>query len=177
MLTGRFIKYVFPAATGTEVCQLQSTAGAGSLVLNGNLSNNINTEVSFIDNGYCRNLLLFSANDLSAVNFTINGTQNGVGISETLQGPNNAKVATENVFDIITSITVDGAADAVTIGSGPVGFFLAINIDQFLSPIGYNLAVNFGSADPVSNSPSYTVYGTLDNISLNGYIYSDLIAN
>lgn len=176
MLTGRYVKYIFPAATGTEVCQSQD-AGPGRLILNGDLSDNLESFVSFVNNGYCRTLSLSSPDDLSAANFTISGMQNGVPVTEVLSGPNNNTVYGVTLYDIVTLITVDRLVGNIQVGSGTAGFFNPIAIDQSMSPIGYNLAVNYGQTDIPVHAPEYTVYGTLDTVTFNGFTASENINN
>jgi len=95
----------------------QTLAGAGSLTLNGTLAQG--GTVDF--HGFARVVSLTSANNLSAVNFTVTGSVNGASVSETLAGPNNTTVETANIFDEVTSVTSSNAANGISIGTGTTG--------------------------------------------------------
>lgn len=168
----RSLSYIFPAGNTTDVCALQTLTGAGNLVLNGNLANPITNQVSFIAKGYSRSVSITSGDDLSARTFTVNGIQNGIIITETITGPNNTTVYGVEVYDVITSISVDDVATAVSIGSGWKGFFPLIGINLERDFINYTLTL----AKLTANSVSFSVYGTLDNI-INNKTYLDNITN
>jgi hypothetical protein len=89
-----------------------------NLTLNGSLVG-INGQVSFISNGYASGLSFTSGLNVSTSTFTIVGTYNGLIIQESLAGPNNNTVYTNNLFHTIISIsaTGGGVANAFTIGS------------------------------------------------------------
>jgi len=110
----------WPIPNVAAICALQDTAGAANLLINGSLASGItNPTVTF--NGFSRKVSLTSANNLSGINFTINGQLNGQAISETLVGPNANTVATTNNFDAIFSIHVNGAVTQVSVGTGTTG--------------------------------------------------------
>lgn len=101
-----------PAAVNS-IALLQDLGAAGSLNLNG--ANNV-----FTSNN--RQITLTSANNLSAVNFVITGTDTyGAVQSETLAGPNANTVTSVGYYSSVTSITTDGAAAAVSVGLGLAG--------------------------------------------------------
>lgn len=168
----RSLSYIFPAGNTTDVCLLQTLGGAGNLTINGNLANLVNGQVSFIQKGYSRQISLTSANDLSARQFTITGMQNGITITENITGPNANTVYSAQVYDVVTSISVDGAANAVSVGTGWQGFFSLIAINLERDVINYTLTL----AKLTAASVSFSVYGTLDNI-VNNRTYLDHIAN
>jgi hypothetical protein len=171
------LKYVFPVANTSDVCALQTTAGAANLILNGNLANPISNQVSFISNGYSRSVSLTSTVNLSGVNFTIIGTQNGVSVSQTVAGPNNNTIyanPTTVVYDTITSISVSGAvATGVSIGTGYTGFFPLININLERDVINYSLS----TAQVTAASIHTTIFNTNDNIYQNGSTFLNSVAN
>lgn len=155
----RSLSYIFPAGNTTDVCLLQSLGGAGNLTINGNLANLVNGQVSFIQKGYSRQISLTSANDLSARQFTITGMQNGVTITENITGPTaGATVYSTQVYDVISSISVNGAINAVSAGTGYIGFFplIAINLEKPI--ISYSLTIAPDAATPT------IVYNTLYNM-------------
>ena len=156
----RTLRYVFPAGNTTAVCLLQTLNSAGSLALNGTLANPINSQVSFISRGYARQISLTSANNLSGRTFTITGSQNGVVVIENLTGPNNNTVYSTEFYDVINSISVNGAAAAVSAGSGHSGFFKLIGINLERPIISYALSIQ---QETVASIPSL-LYNTLLDI-------------
>lgn len=171
----RSFKFVFPSPRGTEICALQTLGAAGSAALNGTLSNATQTVASFVLKGYCRSLAITSANNLSAINFTATGTQNGVTVTEVIAGPNNNSVYGTVLFDEITSITTSGAAAAFSIGGGLAGFFNVITVDPYLKPTNYSLMVtgiNVGKANE-----DFNLWGGNQTISQNGSTYLQNIDN
>ncbi len=172
----RSLKYIFPGAFGDEVCTLQDVGGAQSLILNGTLADLIGNTVSFIQRGYCRTVSITSANDLSAQTFTVRGTQNGVYIQEDIAGPNAQTRYGGMIFDIITDISVDGAVAGVSVGSGFEGFYGLIEIDPYMSPNNYSLKVT-GGGTIFRNNVTFDLYGSNDDLALNGFTYLDNIAS
>lgn len=168
----RSLSYIFPAGNTTDVCLLQTLGGAGNLNLNGNLANLVNGQVSFIQKGYSRQISLTSGNNLSGRTFTVTGMQNGVTLTENITGPNNNTVYSVQVYDVINSISVDGAVNAVSVGTGWQGFFPLIGINFERDFINYTLTL----ARLTAASVSFSVYGTLDNI-VNNKTYLDHITN
>lgn len=166
-------QYIFPDANTQDVCLIQDTTGNVNLVLNGNLAQN--GQVSFINNGYSRQVSFTSINNLSSATFTIYGTQNGVSISEIVTGPNNDTVYSTNIYDTIIMITSSIAVSLVSVGSGYSGFFQLLNpLYTGIGNLNYNftLGSTFGT-----NIISTAVYGTLQTIANNGSTFSDIITN
>lgn len=168
----RSLSYIFPAGNTTDVCLLQTLGGVGNLNLNGNLANLVNGQVSFIQKGYSRQISLTSVNNLSGRTFTVTGMQNGVTLTENITGPNNNTVYSVQVYDVINSISVDGGAVGISIGTGWQGFFPLIGINLERDVINYTLTL----ARLTAASVSFSVYGTLDNI-VNNRTYLDHITN
>lgn len=169
----RFLTYTFPAGNTQDVCLSQTLAGGGNLNLNGNLVNPLNKQVSFIQKGYSRQISLTSGGNLSGATFTINGIQNGVAISENITGPNNNTVYSIQIYDVINSISVDQAVNAISVGTGFSGFFPLIGINLEKDVINYTLTI----ARLTDVSVSFSVYGTLDRIINNGQTYANNITN
>lgn len=163
----RYISYTFPPANTQDVCLAQTLGAAGALKLNGNLANETWSQVPFVSRGYSRQISITTTSDLSARTFTVNGIQNGVSIRETITGPNNTIAYSTLVYDIITSITVDGVVGAnVSVGTGWKGFFLiSTNLERDV--INYTLTVAKTTATAVQTA----MYGTIDNIFNNGSTY------
>ena len=171
-MTLRSLSYTFPAGNVTDVCASQTLAGAGAMTLNGNLVNKVNGVMSFAVHGYSRGVSVFSTNDLSGVTFTIIGIQNGVSITENITGPNNSTTYGTLAYDTITSITANGAAAAVSIGSGWQGFFM-VAPNLWTDVVNYTLTLRGGAA---ATAPQFGVFGGLNNIVNNGSTYFTNIA-
>ncbi len=105
------------ASSSANIGTYAAVAAAGKLTLNGSRVG-VNGQVSFINIGYASGLSITSTEDISAATFTIVGTYNGLIIQESLVGPNDETVYTNNLFHTIISISVnDAIAEAFTIGS------------------------------------------------------------
>ncbi len=170
----RFLSYTFPAGNATDVCAPQTIVAAGNLVLNGNLVNKVTGVMSFVNQGYSRQVSITSTNNLTGRTFTVNGTQNGVPITENITGGNTTTVYGTLIYDVITSITVDGAvASNVSVGSGWQGFFPLIGINLERDVINYTLTLGKLTAANVNTA----VFGTLSNLVNNGHTYLDSITN
>jgi hypothetical protein len=158
------IEYNWISANTTYIAAVQSLGGAGSMVLNGS---NVGP---FQIPGMIRAVSLTSLNNNSAVNFTITGTVNGRTLSQTIAGPNANTVETTTVFDVITSITTNGAINAVSAGIGHTGFTPWFTCD-------YNRGVfNLSCAVDVTNNAgaiTYSFVGTLDDVaSIVPYVFN-----
>jgi hypothetical protein len=167
----RSITYTWPASNETDVCKQQLLAVAGNLVLNGNLANQTNSAVNFIGYGYARSITITSTVNLSGSTFTIIGTQNGENIREERAGPTaNNTVESANVFDIITSISVNSAAANVKVGSGYRGYFKLIGINLERDIINYSLSIH-----KLTNiSKATEISGILSDIVNNGVQFDNL---
>jgi hypothetical protein len=123
------VVYRWVAADPNAVCLLQDGNVGVPIVLNGTLttaaSPNITglssqpPSVAYFDK-IARVVSISSLNDLH-VNFTITGTYNGSQVSETLLGPNIGTVNTTQVYNTVTSVSVDGPAVGLNIGTGHTG--------------------------------------------------------
>lgn len=143
----RILKYIFPKARLAEICQVQSQLALGPVILNGFLVNPITGKVKFTDYGYSKNVVITSIDDLSGVNFTVDGTQNGAPVSEIINGPVGSGPSSPSfaigreIFDEIISITTDAAATNFIIGTGATGFFNPININLQRDVINYSITL------------------------------------
>jgi len=97
------------------VCQSQTPGGAGDLTINGALASG--GSVTF---DQPRVVTIYGTGNEEGKTFTIVGTDEaGTAQTETLAGPNNSTVATNNYFATVTQVSVDAAtAAAVEVGSG-----------------------------------------------------------
>lgn len=104
------------------VSLLQSAAGAGDLLINGVLAVNVTSGYPSAVHaeahiGDQQHVTLTSANNLSAVSFTIYGTNyQGEPIQETRAGPNANTVNSSLNYATVTRVAVSGAAAAVSVG-------------------------------------------------------------
>jgi len=171
----RYLKYTFPTIDTAAISLLQTLAGGGDLALNGTLVDSTGSEVSFITNGYSRTVSITSANDLSLATFTVTGTQNGVVVTENITGPTAGVTITGDLsFDVVTSISVDIAVRAVSVGSGADGFFRLITIDPNMGGLNYSLTL---ANDNILNQISTTIYGTNDKLEFNNSTYENNVLN
>jgi hypothetical protein len=174
----------WPVASATSISALQTLAGAGNLLLNGSLntSGNYTSHVTYpgslaipliIFSGYTRTITLTSTNNLSGVNFTINGILNNAPLSEVLAGPNNNTVTSVNAYDAITSISTNAAAAAVSAGTGTTGRTAWISFD-------YDMLVPNYSVQGVvtATTINYTLFLTLDdpNVVTTPTVFSPVMA-
>lgn len=161
------IQITWPAAVTTAVTTAQTTAGAGSLTINGTLLDVKATmqgvfRAKFAP-GINRTVSLTSTGNISGVNVTIAGFDSeGNAVTETIAGPNNNTVFTAVLFNVVTSVTVNGAvATAMSVGSGTTGRTRWLMNDHFKTPFHLTVAVD------VSGTINYTVQDTPDDIQRN----------
>lgn len=173
----RSLTYTFPASNITDVCNLQNDIG-GKFVLNGNLANQTNSAVPFIDRGYSRSVNITSSDDLSLNSFFIEGYQNGVFIRDAtiVTGPTAGQiVSSAQCFDTITAITTDRVIPAtnVRIGSGYFGFIHLIGVNIERDVINYSLSTAKLTAATIPT----TLYQVFTDITNNGHTFLDIAAN
>src|SRR5438105_8434289 len=118
------------AAAVGAIAAAQTTAGAGNLLINGTLAT---AGVAKLDAQ--RTLGLTSAGNLSAINFTLTGTDDqGRVISEVLAGPNANTVSSVLNYRTITSIAVSAAAGTnVTADTVVTGASQEIPVDLYIN--------------------------------------------
>lgn len=138
-----------------SVAQDQQLGAAGDLTLDGTL---VVDGVAQL--GSQRRLILESAGNISATNFTITGTDDsGAIISETLAGPNATTIPTELSFSTVTQIAADAAfATDVEIGTDGVGASQTVPLDQYLTPFNVSLAL------VITGTVDVTVEFTFDDV-------------
>src|ERR1019366_7550641 len=103
---------------------------------------------------------LTSTGNLSAVNFTITGTNDyGQAVSEVLAGPNNNTVNSVSNYLTVTAISVSATlGTAVTIDTIAVGASGVIPLDQYLNPFSVTLTVE------VTGTLNVTAQYTTDDV-------------
>jgi len=143
------------AADANGIFEDQQIGGAGNLVLDG----------AFVTGGVAqldvqRQIVIDSAGNLSAITFTITGTdEQGRTISEAIAGPNAAPVVTSLDFFTVTEVAVSAAVGTdVDGGTNGVGGSIPIPIDQYLNP------TNIGLGVTVNGTVNVTVQHTFDDV-------------
>jgi len=157
--------YAWPAPDADGICLAQTTAGAGAFVINGALLDKQATMqgvARVVLPGIQRTVSITCAADISAVNFTITGTDlRGAAVTETLAGPDTTPTTVETTaeFHTITSVTVDDAVGTnVTVGTGTTGQTNWMVLDYFISPFNVGLGVT------VTGTIDYDVQYTFDDV-------------
>jgi hypothetical protein len=174
--------YNWPVMNKEAVCKTQNVTFApaallANLVLDGTMAVSGASQISFIRTGVSRSVSISSTDDLSGAKFTVTGIQNNAGIiKNNITGPTaNGTVYTDEIFDVITLVTVERANTAasvtnVQVGTGKTGFLPLINADPTFAR--FNFRHTNGSyalsVIPSSGSVTYTVWTTLENIDDNG---------
>jgi len=143
------------AAVVGAIAAAQTTAGAGNLLINGTLASG---GIATLDTQ--RTVGITSAGNLSAVNFTLTGTdQQGRVISEVLAGPNASTVSSVLNYKTITSIAVSAAVGTnVTADTLATGASQEIPLDLYITTYNVNLAVE------LTGALNYTVQYTFDDV-------------
>jgi len=143
------------AADANGICLDQTTVGAANLTITGALASG---GVATLD--VQRQVEFESIADLSAVNFTVTGTdEQGRTISETIAGPNAGVSSTTLDFKTVTQVAVDGAVGTnVEGGTNAVGGSIPIPIDKYLTP------TNIGMGLQITGTVNVTVQHTFGDI-------------
>lgn len=160
---GKVAVYTWTASDAAAVAALQTTAGAGSLVLNGTLTRgNASRGPIIVSFGtVSRTVSLTSTNNLSAINVTVTGKLMGNIVTQTIAGPNNNTVSTTQFFDTVTSVTVSGIVTAMSVGSGTTGQTQWFPYDIFATHPSLT-----AQAD-VTGTVAYSFAATLDDVVTN----------
>jgi hypothetical protein len=160
----QFIEHNWPTAIVNGISLFQTPAANIPLLLNGSYVNKTTKTVNFVDDfGIVPRITLNSVANLSGINFLISGYQNGVFITETLAGPNNATVTSVNCFDTLIQIIPSGTSiNNVQVGVASVGYFPMILLNTAkinTSSISYALNMVAAAANPAT----YQVFLSLKN--------------
>jgi hypothetical protein len=116
--------YQWPVQNLQAVCKTQDADAGDNLSIKRNvMAVSGVAQISFIRSGFSRSVSISSTDDLSGATFTVTGIQNGAGIiKNNITGPNNNTIYTDEIFDAITSVTVDSNVTHVQVGTGDTGF-------------------------------------------------------
>lgn len=173
---GVFTKLTWPKIDTKAVCNTQDVASAGTLELNGTLYDpSIPNQVSFINSNLIRSVSISSSNNLSARTFTISGFQNNAPVTEAIVGPNNNTVFGLKNYDVITSITVNGSVNGVSVGTGDIGYLPLFIVNTGTAVINYSMSIIFPPTG--TTNINYTIYQTLDQINNNFTAFDNQLAN
>ncbi|MEY4372178.1 MAG: hypothetical protein RL219_947 [Actinomycetota bacterium] len=150
--------FSFPAQDSAGICATQTVSG--SLTINGTTA--VQTDPFWYYatlSGFQRCVTLSSANNLSAVNVTVQGrTWSGLAVSETISGPNNSTVSTTSQFMTVSAVSTDATATAMSVGWGNVGQ------SRPFRPNPYNTPGTVGVGVSVVGTIAYTVRTTYDDV-------------
>jgi hypothetical protein len=152
----------WPLLDLAAICALQTTAGAGSLLINGDQAQAVNPNSStkiFRNFNLSRNVSVTSTGNLSAINFTITGLdQFGRTLTQTIAGPSNSTVDTTVYYASVSSVTVSAAVGTnVSVGTGNTGY---TNWQKF----NYHATIDaLTAAVDVVGTINYTFQATLDD--------------
>ena len=155
------VRLTFRASSTTFIAAAQTLAGAGNMVLNGSGSDESPTRrMRLTGSGFSRVITLTSTGNISAVNFTITGTDiRGAALSEVIAGPNINTVSTTNNFYSVTSIAASAAVGTATsAGIGDTGTSQWIRVNYQITPVAIGLGVN------VTGAINWTIKQTTSNV-------------
>lgn len=162
------------------IASLQTLAGAGSLVINS--TNPALPQGPYVYDRVIRKVGLTSANNLSAVGFTIIGIGSPIDASGNptqvlslitegpIAGPNNDTVYSDNIYSQIISITSNAAANAVSAGFGDEGITDYIFLDYNRTMFQTTVQLQFVDRTTLTG----TVYQTLNKPETPNINYGDL---
>lgn len=176
----QFYEYNWPAPSLNGIANFQASFANIPLILNGPYVNQFTNQINFLDFGIVPRITLSSLQNQSAINFVINGYQNGAFISETLVGPNANTVTSVNCFDSIQSIVASADTAGVTriqAGVSAVGYFPIILLNTQKPNTSFiNYSINLVAA--IANPASYQVFLSLkDNLGKGKYDDLTSVAN
>lgn len=172
MAREQVITNALAAASANSIALAQTLGGAGSLVINGALASGGVATIPAPSQ-----VTLASTGNISAVNFTITGTDNrGQVVSEVLAGPNNNTVTSVGTYATITSIAASGAVGTnITSGNAATGASRVAVLDHHLNPFNVSLFLEFsGTANATVQYTGDPVLNATNIDSLNWFNHTDI---
>jgi|TARA_R100000093_G_C1931633_1_gene68916 hypothetical protein len=144
-------------ADGICASQTPSASGEQSLTIAGALASGGSVT---LNQGHL--IQVTAAGNETGRDFTITGTDyRGNTISEVVEDPNAGAVSTTKYFKTVTSVTVDDdTAGAITVGVNGQSSSNTIPLDRYQTPF------NVGIGIDISNTLTYTVQHTFDNVQI-----------
>lgn len=170
----RPVRYTYAASSTTYVTTGQTLGAAGNLVIDGTGAEISPTRrMRLTGSGFARPITLTSTGNISAVNFTITGTDiRGAALSEVLAGPNNNTVSTTALFYSVTSIAAsDAVGTATSAGIGTTGKSQWYKVDYQLTPVSLGLGV------AVTSTINWTIQQTTANVETSEPVAAEIIAH
>lgn len=163
--------YNWIAATPTAIFNsnnIPPVPGQRSFILNGNLLNPLAPNSPISLGKIARVISIASTGNVSAVNFTIAGTYNGLTVSQTIAGPNATTVYTTQFFNTVNSITFNAnVTSATNVGTGNAGVAPA-GVWGVTNWFAYDFFTPFPAltvqAKVIANTVNYSLEVTLDDI-------------
>lgn len=181
-MTRELQKIIYPAASLVEVngiCQAVDIVQNKPLLFNGYIADRVNNTAPILQNtGTTRTIKLQTIGDLSSVTFTIIGKQNGIIITESINGSRNMfsnPVESSEFYDEIISITPNNnSLLKLDIALGNKVYILSgLNLNT--KYINYSLSISTKSGTNVISLMK--IYNSLNNISELGITYKNLVNN
>lgn len=147
----RSMVITFPSSSATNLYPTSvAGGGAGTISLSSQFSITRDVSYPIIFPHFAIPVTFTSTDDLSAINFTISGTDLfGNKISEVIAGPNNTTVTSVKTYNTITSISASGNYTNFSIGTGSTG------ITQWIP-------MNTNSTSPTDITIQAIVQGTIE---------------
>lgn len=148
------VTYTFAGSDASYICASQTTASATDLLINGtgadaNSAALNNPRVWMAGSGFEHAVSITSAGTTSSIDFTITGKNvRGETVTETIAGPNVGSVETDAFYNLVSSVSVDGAlGTAVTVGIGTTGRSQWYKVDYQISPMNIGIGVTPSGTD------------------------------
>lgn len=146
MQKARLISFTLHAPDDDGICAAQQLGDAGALTLNGaDVSGGVASFAAAGDyNRVGYQVGVYSAGNLSAVNFTVTGTAaDGSALSETVTGPNNSTSETTGYFRTVTGVSASAAVGSdVKVGTVYEAITATYPLDLYTPS--YTFSVNIG---------------------------------
>lgn len=161
-----FRRLFWPSADFSGITTVQRTQAGVPVEFNGNLIDPYTGVANFLDKGFIRTVAITAQTGNETV--IVNGTQNGVSISEEVDTEAGSVVQTIEAFDYVTSVVpqyTSNLDNEIIVGSGTAGFLPLIKLDTstLQSAISYGLHIQ-----NLSGECTCAVAGTYDDIDHNG---------
>lgn len=148
-------------ADTTSVAAAATQSGAADYTLKTNVENGV-----FRNLGLSDQITLTSTGNISAVNFTITGTDNsGTVLSEIIAGPNNNTVTSVNFYSTVTKLSCDAAVGTNTSAGHAGNVNVAISASKGFPYDNSNLCIQITVFSYFSNR----VFKIGDNIKIKGF--------
>lgn len=171
-MTLRLIQQNWPQRDLEAISQIQSVNANEPFIFNGSLNQpSLPNQISFVSYRFIRSVSITSADDDSAVSFTVTGIQNGAIVSQIITGGNATTVNTTISFDVVTSVVPNADVVGVSIGTGDVGYLPIIQIEN--NPVLLSPSVSITQVG--SGDIQWEYWISLENMATTGISFDELI--